>query len=198
MARTTIDELLARARAGLERLEPEGALEAQRNGALLVDVRSDGERASHGVIPGSLHVPRTVLEWRVEGMTGSCDAGKQQSLQLGGNKVWWAQDAREQFAWRCVFDQAGKPVRLEAEAWPEADLSTAVSKVANPADETWMRIGPAGIRASSSGVFPNGCHCSFSCANGFQATSAPEGCERTETICDTSGHKDRRAGSSAM
>ena len=66
MARTTIDELLARARAGLERLEPEGALEAQRNGALLVDVRSDGERASHGVIPGSLHIPRTVLEWRLD------------------------------------------------------------------------------------------------------------------------------------
>ena len=66
MARTTIDELLARARASLERLEPEEALGAQRNGALLVDVRSDGERARHGVIPGSLHVPRTVLEWRLD------------------------------------------------------------------------------------------------------------------------------------
>jgi rhodanese-related sulfurtransferase len=66
MARTTIEELLERARAGLERLEPEGALEAQRNGALLVDVRSHEERARLGVIPGSLHVPRTVLEWRLD------------------------------------------------------------------------------------------------------------------------------------
>ena len=54
------------------------------------------------------------FEWRVLPMTGSCDAGKQQSFQLGGNKVWWAQNAKEQFAWRCVFDLAGKPVRLEA------------------------------------------------------------------------------------
>ena len=54
------------------------------------------------------------LEWRVSPMTGACDAGKQQSFQLGGNKVWWAQKPTEQVAWRCVFDQAGKPVRLSA------------------------------------------------------------------------------------
>lgn len=54
------------------------------------------------------------FEWRVESMTGDCDAGKQQSFQLGGNKVWWAQNGTEQYAWRCIFDQAGKPVRLEA------------------------------------------------------------------------------------
>jgi len=47
-------------------------------------------------------------------MTGTCDAGKQQSFQLGGNKVWWAQQGAEQVAWRCVFDLAGKPVRLAA------------------------------------------------------------------------------------
>jgi hypothetical protein len=55
-----------------------------------------------------------ILEWRVEPISGACDAGKQQSFQLGGNKVWWAQSAGEQFAWRCVFDQAGKSLRLEA------------------------------------------------------------------------------------
>jgi len=54
------------------------------------------------------------LEWRVEPMTGTCDAGKQQSFQLGGNKVWWSQQGREQVAWRCAFDLAGKPVRLAA------------------------------------------------------------------------------------
>jgi hypothetical protein len=54
------------------------------------------------------------FEWRVEPMTGSCDAGKQQSFQLSGNKVWYAQVGSEQRAWRCAFDQTGKPVRLEA------------------------------------------------------------------------------------
>ena len=34
-------------------------------GALIVDIRSDGARARDGIVPGSLHLPRTVLEWRV-------------------------------------------------------------------------------------------------------------------------------------
>jgi hypothetical protein len=55
-----------------------------------------------------------VVEWRVERMTGSCDTGKQQSFQLGGNKVWWAQQGATQFAWRCAFDLAGKEVRFGA------------------------------------------------------------------------------------
>jgi hypothetical protein len=54
------------------------------------------------------------IEWRVEPMTGDCDTGKQKSYQLNGNKVWWAQSSTEQFSWRCVFDQHGKPLRLEA------------------------------------------------------------------------------------
>jgi hypothetical protein len=61
------------------------------------------------------------VQWRVLPMSGSCDAGKQQSFQLGGNKVWWAQGKVEQRAWRCVFDQAGKPVRLEAASSAPAD-----------------------------------------------------------------------------
>ena len=66
------------------------------------------------------------FEWRVVPMSGSCDAGKQKSFQLGGNKVWWAQNGAEQRAWRCVFDQAGKPLRLEAASTaPAARLAPA-------------------------------------------------------------------------
>jgi MFS family permease len=64
--RTTIDDLLERARSRLQRLEPGQALAAQRAGALIVDLRSPDERARHGVIPGSLHIPRSVLEWRLD------------------------------------------------------------------------------------------------------------------------------------
>jgi hypothetical protein len=56
---------------------------------------------------------RTVV-WTVAPMSGACDAGKQKSFQLAGNKVWWAQDASGQRAWRCVFGQDGKPLRLTA------------------------------------------------------------------------------------
>jgi hypothetical protein len=56
---------------------------------------------------------RTVV-WRVAPMAGTCEAGKLASYQLAGNKVWWGQDDTSQFAWRCVFGQDGKPLRLEA------------------------------------------------------------------------------------
>jgi rhodanese-related sulfurtransferase len=64
--RTTLDELLAAARGRLERLEPEAALAAQSDGALLIDTRSQDERRSTGVIPGSLHIPLSVLPWRLD------------------------------------------------------------------------------------------------------------------------------------
>jgi rhodanese-related sulfurtransferase len=37
---------------------------------LLVDLRSDDERRRDGVVPGSLHIPRLVLEWRVDPDSG--------------------------------------------------------------------------------------------------------------------------------
>jgi rhodanese-related sulfurtransferase len=64
--RTTLDDLLREARSGLDRLEPEQAFAAQRDGALLIDTRSSDERRREGVIPGSLHIPRSVLEWRLD------------------------------------------------------------------------------------------------------------------------------------
>jgi rhodanese-related sulfurtransferase len=66
VTRTTISKLLADARSRLERLEPEAALAAQRSGALIVDTRSSDERRREGVIPGSLHIPLSVLPWRVD------------------------------------------------------------------------------------------------------------------------------------
>jgi hypothetical protein len=32
---------------------------------LIIDIRSQDNRDIHGVIPGSVHIPRTVLEWRI-------------------------------------------------------------------------------------------------------------------------------------
>ena len=66
MARRTVDELLADARDRIDRLEPDEALAAAKAGALIVDTRSNEARARDGIIPGSLHLPRSVLEWRVD------------------------------------------------------------------------------------------------------------------------------------
>jgi rhodanese-related sulfurtransferase len=65
-ARKTLAELLVEARGRLERLEPRAAFEAQSAGALLIDTRSNDERLRDGVIPGALHIPRSVLEWRLD------------------------------------------------------------------------------------------------------------------------------------
>ncbi len=64
-SRRTLDELLDQARARIERLEPADAWVAAQAGALLIDIRSDADRERDGIVPGSLHIPRTVLEWRV-------------------------------------------------------------------------------------------------------------------------------------
>jgi len=64
--RRTADQLLAEARERIGRFSPEEADAAARDGALIVDIRSELQRDRLGVIRGSLHIPRTVLEWRVE------------------------------------------------------------------------------------------------------------------------------------
>lgn len=60
----TLEELFERARAQIERHEPIAAHAAVRAGAVLIDIRAGDDRARDGIIPGSLHIPRTVLEWR--------------------------------------------------------------------------------------------------------------------------------------
>src|SRR5438067_5492295 len=61
----TLDELLGEARSRIRRLSPAAAWAAAAGGALIVDIRSDEDRDRDGVVPGSIHVPRTVLEWRL-------------------------------------------------------------------------------------------------------------------------------------
>jgi rhodanese-related sulfurtransferase len=62
----TLEGLFDEARLRIERLEPAEADAAAAAGGLIVDIRSELSRERDGVIPGSLHVPRTVLEWRFE------------------------------------------------------------------------------------------------------------------------------------
>ena len=62
-----ISQLLADARTRIRRYNPAEAAAAD---ALLVDLRSHDERYRNGVIPGSIHVPRSVLEWRCDPASG--------------------------------------------------------------------------------------------------------------------------------
>ena len=71
----TVDELLERARSRLERFEPIQANAAMRDGhALLIDIRSETQRARDGLVPGALFVPRNALEWRCDPASPHRDA----------------------------------------------------------------------------------------------------------------------------
>jgi MFS family permease len=72
VARRTATDLLAEAQRRIApRLQPEEAWQATVLGeAILVDLRSHDERRRHGVIPGSVHIPRSVLEWRADPDSG--------------------------------------------------------------------------------------------------------------------------------
>ena len=71
--RLTIDQLLAAARARLERLEPAAARDAAAGGALLIDTRCAELRQETGVIPGAVHVSLSVLYWRLDPSSGYDD-----------------------------------------------------------------------------------------------------------------------------
>jgi len=61
-----LEEQLRDARALIERLSPAEAFARAAAGAAIVDIRSEDDRERAGLVPGSIHVPRTVLEWRLE------------------------------------------------------------------------------------------------------------------------------------
>jgi len=64
--RKTVDSLLDDARDGLRRLDPRQAQAAMADGALLIDIRPERQRAADGVIPSAILVGRNVLEWRCD------------------------------------------------------------------------------------------------------------------------------------
>ena len=69
-ARRNIADVLASARSRLQRLTPAEAAAAIRDGATLVDTRDGDVRAFEGTIPGAVHAPLSVLEWRIDPDSG--------------------------------------------------------------------------------------------------------------------------------
>ena len=91
----SVEVLLAEARGSLRRVTPVAAQREHKDGAVLVDIRSESQMAEDGVIPGAHVIGRNVLEWRLDpesphrlvdlARPGArvilvCDAGFQSSL----------------------------------------------------------------------------------------------------------------------
>ncbi len=58
---SSIDDLLARARTRIDRVQPAAALEEMRAGAVLVDVRAESQIARDGTVPGAIVSP--AMSW---------------------------------------------------------------------------------------------------------------------------------------
>jgi rhodanese-related sulfurtransferase len=66
--------MLAEARSRIVRYAP-AELAAAGDEVLIVDIRTEDERAREGVIPRSVHVRRSVLEWRADQTSDWRDPG---------------------------------------------------------------------------------------------------------------------------
>lgn len=64
--RTTVDDVLAAARARLDRVTPAQAWARMMHAATLVDVRTTDQVRAGGHIPGALEISLNVLEWRLD------------------------------------------------------------------------------------------------------------------------------------
>ena len=126
---TTIDDMLDRARSGLDRLSAAQAWLAMQNGGVLVDTRPEFQRRADGEIPGALVIERVHLEWRCDPASNArapeavdhdvywiifCDEGYSSSLaadslrRLGLHR---ATDMIDGFrAWRAAGLPIGRPV----------------------------------------------------------------------------------------
>jgi rhodanese-related sulfurtransferase len=62
----TIDEILAEARARLDRVEAAALATEVAGGAVLVDIRPLEQRQRDGQLPGAVVIDRNVLEWRLD------------------------------------------------------------------------------------------------------------------------------------
>jgi rhodanese-related sulfurtransferase len=62
-------DMVADAKRDLEKLTPEQVEAEVKNGATLVDLRDSAELAEKGSIPGSIHVPRGMLEFNADPST---------------------------------------------------------------------------------------------------------------------------------
>jgi rhodanese-related sulfurtransferase len=62
----TAKDMVSEAKAQIENLTPQQVAEEAEQGALIVDVRDGEERQRDGGLPGSVHVPRGMLEFRAD------------------------------------------------------------------------------------------------------------------------------------
>jgi rhodanese-related sulfurtransferase len=150
--RRTAAELLAEAQRRIApRLDPRDAFASMRDGTVLVDLRSTDERRREGIIPGSVHIPRSVLEWRLDPGSGFANPYIRSGQRVvvfcahGFSSSFAAATLRE-LGWRMATDIVGG-----YEGWKAAGLPTrGVGEGDDPTDVQLPGMGPpTGLEAAA-------------------------------------------------
>lgn len=99
--------LVAAARARTREIAPADVAAAQRAGAVVVDLREPEELARDGRIPGAVHVPRGMLEWRADPASASHEPALDPARPVvlycaGGGRSALAADALRALGYRDV------------------------------------------------------------------------------------------------
>jgi rhodanese-related sulfurtransferase len=119
-----------------------------RDGAHLVDIRSDTQRAADGLVPGASFVPRNVLEWRLDPSCSHrdpvlaypeahivliCDEGYQSSLAAAALQQFGLTNATDVVGGFQAWRASGLPVHQAREmSGPMTDHGAAPAKRAEP------------------------------------------------------------------
>lgn len=67
-----IDARLAQVREGVKRVSPDQLPALWETGAIVIDTRTEAQRAEQGELPGAIVIDRTVLEWRLDPQSITC------------------------------------------------------------------------------------------------------------------------------
>jgi rhodanese-related sulfurtransferase len=62
----SVSQLVSEAKGQIDNLDPEQMAREAADGALIVDIREASERDETGAIPGAVHVPRGLLEFKAD------------------------------------------------------------------------------------------------------------------------------------
>lgn len=112
----TAQDLVAEAKSQIENLDVDQTAKEKEAGAVIVDIRESEELAKTGKIPGSIHIPRGMLEFKADQLDPSqrivlhCAAGGRSALAVKSLQELGFENVAHLDGGFGAWEQAGQPV----------------------------------------------------------------------------------------
>jgi rhodanese-related sulfurtransferase len=150
-----VEQLVSEARRKLTRLTPHEVDRALTTDAILIDIRSETQRAVDGTVPAARFVPRNVLEWRLDPSSPwrdselarpdalvilMCDEGYQSSLAAATLKELGLSRATDLLGGFQAWRTAGLSVEPPPRGTLERTTTTPPSREVGPPAEALFRL----------------------------------------------------------